>query len=915
MNDQVGRRRTAVNCVLFSSLAVILLMTLNLPCEYVRVLSSREGRISDTSISGVSGGAGSVEHAGWPFDYRVQLLASNKQPIGPPLYTSYWGIVGNVLFGVLTVVLISGYTWRRYHKIRLAQNSKKVRMRYDAMTAGGALLIPLTLFLISAATAAWHRRIAFHATYYGRCSMTAELPKWMATRIPKPLFPAFLRLRDVEVFQPSASLTNKLLSLPTLRELRFIAKDLDEKDLARLTRARELTEIVMESCTLSPGAMELLANHSQLRKIAIRRSVLSKSDLQNLNRLCNLERVDFSRSSFDFADFRQFGWASTVKSMRLPTPGGDNRERLSLENWNALEELTLERTRRRAPDATVELHLEACPRLKTIYLPGPQRYSLHGNALPALENIFEALDLPFGSPHDSSAVLLPRWEDLELNNVPRLTRIECNASDLNKLRVGGAKRLHDIVIGRSLYVRRHHEEYEPIEYPQTLDWIKAIGRLPDVRSLSMDRVRLTEREIALISKLDSLEQLSLTNSGLTADQLAPLAKMQSLKELDLHQCELDHQLLKRFLELPKLARITAGLSNINQLHLNNHQRITSISTLPLKNLVSLKMRNLPRFSGTVVVQNDLQKMVVSNVPGITELTVECPWPEDARLEKVDGLSRFAAGGRNLDDRVVRQLVDCDELDQLVLAYTSVSQDGLRRLGKLKTLTALEVPGSDVDDDVTSSWVNLERLRRICLDDTHVSEQTTQWFRTLASLRSLSLNRVDLSRAAWENISALSQLSELSLVGTSMPLGLLNRLVRHGGLEVLDISGHEIDDELIDAIVRSRYLHTIIMKNCQFELEQLQLLLTEHRQTTLVMSLSQEELDKLSPELQARIDTNSLANRRDRNSRQSHRVTILSKEFNPIVGTETVVRRPFAVERFRDPGHVAEPTEHALLEAI
>ncbi|MBB3208539.1 uncharacterized protein YjbI with pentapeptide repeats [Rhodopirellula rubra] len=900
MNDQLAKRRSTVNCILFSSLAAVLLVVLNLPSEHVRVLVAREGRIADAGVSGMLGSTKSIERTGWPLNYRVRLLSQVSSEKPSLLYESKRNLIINVMIGLVVMALLWLYTRRRYRQISLSKNPKSARLRFDATTAGLALLIPALIYLLSSMTATQHQRIAVRTSHFGHCSLSAELPRWLATRIPRPLFRAFLRVRDVEVYRPSTAMLNELLSLSTLRGIRIIASTLEEDDFARMSKATELTEVVLESCSMSTEAVKLLSDHSQLRELALRRCRLEKTDLENLNRLPNLERVDFSRSSFAFSDFKQTGWASSVRTLRLPTPGTSERVRLELSNWSVLEEVALERSRRRPSDATIELHLEACPVLKSIYLPAPQQYSLHAIGLPALENLFESLDIPFGSPRDTSNFLLPRWEVVNLKHLPKLTRIECNAEDLEELRLSGMTRLREVIIGRSVFSPVYLKESTPERYEHSVKWIDEICRLPDIRSLTLDRLRLGSGELSRIAEIQSLEKLKLTNSGLSSAELKPIAKIESLKELDLHQSVVDRPQLRRFLELPKLARLTADLSGLDQLHLSNHQRIKEISSLPFRKLSSLRLRNLPRLSSGVVIQDQIEHLHITNVPNLVDLTVECPWPEDARVEEVEGLMRFIAGGSNVDDRLVETLLDCADLDQLVLAYASLSRKGLRRIGKMTALTALEVPGSELDDDVTRAWRGLGRLRRICVDDTEIGDETVAWFGSLASLRSLSLNRVELSTAAWEKISSFSQLSELSIIGSSMPYRLLNRLVRHGGLEVLDVSGFELSDELVEAIVHARYLHTVVMMDCDIEIGQLRQILTEQRHMMLIANFDDELLGKLSPDERDRINTSHKESYRRRTSRQSHRVMILSKDPDPDGEGESIVNRPFNVDQFREP---------------
>ncbi|MFG0256227.1 MAG: protein kinase [Rhodopirellula sp. JB053] len=827
--------------MVFSGLAVAVLVLLNLPCEHVQVLSVREGRLSDSGLLGMLGAIDEMERSGWPLNYRVRILPRTSDDEPMLLYESIGNLFGNVVFGFGVIALICFYTWRRYHQVSVAANPKKARLRFDATTAGLALLIPVGLYLLSMLTAAQHQRIATRASQYGHCELNAEIPRWLASRIPKPFFRAFLRIKDVEVRQPTTAMLSELLSLSTVRGVRVISTKLEREDFASLPRARELTEVVLEGCSMSREAITLLSDHDQLRDLTLRRCRIEREDLESLNRLSNLQRVDFSRAAMKFEDFKQNGWAASVQYLRLPMPREEGRSRLELTNWTALKELTLERSRRRSDDV-IELRLQACPRLHSLFLPTPQLYALYAKGLPSLENLFESIDLPIGSPHDATNVFLPRWETIEMVEVPKLTRIECSVTDLKHLRLSRVDRLRDVVIGQSMFSPMYLQESVPPRYENAVKWVDEISKLPGVTSLTMDRILLGEDELEKISQMQSLEVLTLTNVGLTTEQLGPLSKLRSLEQLNLHQCEISSEQMRQFLAMPKLSVLTADLSGLGELRLSNHIKIKNIVTLPFQNLKSIELDNLPRYAGGLVVQNGLEDLHISRLPNLVDLTVECPWPEEATFERVDGLLRFAAGGRHLDDGVVEMLLKCSELDQLILAYASLSRDALSQLGKLKSLTALEVPGSLVDDEVTRSWRDLKRLRRVCFDDTAISEETVQWLASLTSLRSLSLDRVALSDSAWEKITTFSQLSELSVKGTAIPYRLLNRFVHHGGLEVLDISGFEVTDELAEAILHARYLHTLVMIDSKIEMKRVKQMLEKHRQLLMIANFSEQRLN-------------------------------------------------------------------------
>jgi hypothetical protein len=194
--------------------------------------------------------------------------------------------------------------------------------------------------------------------------------------------------------------------------------------------------------------------------------------------------------------------------------------------------------------------------------------------------------------------------------------------------------------------------------------------------------------------------------------------------------------------------------------------------------------------------------------------LEQPWPADAVINGLRDLEWFSAGGPGLDDSVVDELLPCQTLGRLTLAYTSVSRQKLTELASFVRLVSLVVPGSGVDDQVTAHWHPLRRLQEINLSDSHIGAETLQWLATIKTLRQLSLNRITLNDRAAASLYNLAQVAELEIADVQMDPKWLIAMLNQQTLERIDVSGWKLDPPLVDALANCESLESLRVSRCE-----------------------------------------------------------------------------------------------------
>jgi len=206
-----------------------------------------------------------------------------------------------------------------------------------------------------------------------------------------------------------------------------------------------------------------------------------------------------------------------------------------------------------------------------------------------------------------------------------------------------------------------------------------------------------------------------------------------------------------------------------------------------------------------------------------------------------------------------ELLNCRRLDQLTIAYGSLSREKLKQIGEFGKLTLLVVPGGDIDDDVTAQWVGLDSLWEVNLDDTKVSAATIGWLSRQKSLRRFSLNRVPLNQSALDGLAELTQVSELRLAGCDFPIQALQPLLERGNLESLDLSGRPIDEELVQLLRGRHSLTQLVLHDSDVRPELLEQIMKDNEE--LYVNLG-ETPGSVSDELASELQRRGLLVRRD-----------------------------------------------------
>lgn len=910
MEMSIESRRLIVCCLLFAAVIGSVMVLLNVPARIVRINEQGVGMSMMSEEPYSRKMATPIEKAGWPLTYRIRFLPLEEphesaiESSVQTIYFSWSRLLLDALIGLFVMVLVAQYTRMRQRHILRSQNPIWVRRFYDFTTASCCFTVPLIVFLISSSTARRHAKLAEHIVRYGHCTLAAEVPQWMAERVPQTFAKSFLRITDVGLVRPTGEILAQLNSIDTLRSVRIQQSNMDSTGLRFLNRSKMISSLTLAYCRLDHEAIEIVASTDQLRWLSLTGCPLDNACLRSLDRLTSLEGADLSETGIRLSEFRQPGWVHSMRRLRLPRPHANEADQLRLIGWTELSYLCVRNNEQRHNDATLTLELVDCPKLTTLNLDRWQKHALIGINLPRLRNIYEPVDF---SLHDYTNQTLPemtRWQKVHLENLLSLTSLECQASDLESIQVSNTPQLQSIALGTSRVNQREQKSSDPsIPNDCGENFVNAISQLDSLNVVRIEGVRLTRDDLKGLCRIRFLQELQCVNTELSDMDLAELETKHSLQFLDVGECAISEQRLANLVKLPRLKTICANLSRIERLQIANDIRIESLETRPLRQLRTLELMDLPRYCGNVVIQNHVDYLCLRSVPLLRELLLECPWPEDYHLEGVSGLERFAGGGPNLRDSVLDQLVTCRELDQLSLAYPQLSREKMKRISEMKQLTSLEVPGCPIDDDVVSHWNPITRLRHICLDDTAIGSETIRWLATLESLRSVSMGHLHLDAAAQAVLPSLNQVTELSLVQTELSDEAFAQVLKSRSIEILNLSKTKISRAKLEAISRSDTLKYCVFNDCGLSAAFIEQLFRDQPELHIEINNTKDlPTDFLARSDMNRIHDASTSDRWSHRIGQEYRSTLESADHGrdpqQTQYEEQLVSRPFSLALFR-----------------
>ena len=358
-----------------------------------------------------------------------------------------------------------------------------------------------------------------------------------------------------------------------------------------------------------------------------------------------------------------------------------------------------------------------------------------------------------------------------------------------------------------------HTDDATLESPQ--DWIIQLGKRVGPSTLNLMGLPLQDTDLSPLRHNSGIRHLNLIESGVTFEQVKQLAGMQQLESLIIRDCDVEQESLAWILnEFPNLDELVINGKRLATVDVSEHEHLRKLRITKLARPQRVSLVDVPLLKTELHLDQCPEQLEICNAKSMTGLSVNAPWPKHGKLQGMRDLDWFAVGGSHVTDELLDEVLFCKNLDQLTLAYTSVSTSKLKQIGELKTLSTLSVPGSALKPSVIAAWTQLKSLWDVNLDDTEISTGALVWLESIASLRRLSLNRIELDELASEKLGNLTQLSELQLANVHIDQKKIRPLLEANNIESLNLSGWKINDELMDWLLATSSLKMLTLHDCQ-----------------------------------------------------------------------------------------------------
>ena len=730
VEDKRPTWRSRIAGFVLTSLILILMGLVNLPYRYVETQSEWIGMTEIEDAGSAQMYQATPTMAGWPLRYSVQYDHIDGRQ------SRFWStsrLVGNLGITLALGVIVYAYIQLRYRYIHTARNQKLARSMFDVGIALAILLAPALVMASQYRIANQHRRLGHQMVRNGNVQLSAWLPEAIVNHVPNRMMPAFARIRQVFIRQANDDLVRTVAEVPTLIGLSSYRGSFETSALQPLRDNINLCALELNGRTLNDDDIELIAGLRWLAVLKLPRTNLDADMLRRLDQL-PLRHVALNYTPLKLSELGFPGWSETVEELYLTRPAQGVAASLTIEGWPRLRRLSVSRSTSKMNPSVFKIKLVNLPNLMYLRLDRLQKHDCVFRDLPRWYALDEGLSiLRFMLRFDEHVPGLMWLSNLVVDGVASIERIGCFAHDLESISIRNAPNVRTLTIGSFYSTPMGDIKLYPADPNRCQTWINQVGSGDGPTTVDFTALPLAGLNLSALANNDRIRHLKLGISGITYQQVQQLSGMEQLESLDIRSCPLEQDQLSWLLQhFPKLKHLNIDGTSLTRFDLMASEQLRSISMTPLEDVEDVRIVDLPALRTRVRLLCTPQLMEIRNAPSLQGLSIEAPWPKNAAVSGLRDLEWFAGGGETIDDSLMDVILNCRELDQLTLAYTSITPQKLREIGRLDRLSLLALPGAPIDDSITANWHNLTSLWEVNFDDTSVSDATIAWLSKIES---------------------------------------------------------------------------------------------------------------------------------------------------------------------------------------
>jgi Leucine-rich repeat (LRR) protein len=301
-----------------------------------------------------------------------------------------------------------------------------------------------------------------------------------------------------------------------------------------------------------------------------------------------------------------------------------------------------------------------------------------------------------------------------------------------------------------------------------------------LRSLGLVDAKVTDKCLKLIGRLPEIKELTLASAGITGAGLAELDGMKHLETLVLVGSLVGDEGLKAI----------AQLTDIRSLAISSN-RITGAGMASLAGMKHLETLNL--FGSSV--GDDGMRAIAEHGSlrrlWLSEKVTPKGFAELVRLTSLDELKLFQI----LDDDDLAPIGRMTNLVSLRCALIPATDEGLRHMKNMARLRSLDLCDSPKVTDAGMAYVGqMKELEHLSLNR-QIGDAGIAQLGGLTNLKELSLRGAQVTDAGLAKLSGLARLRKLDLASTHVSARGLSKLRGMKNLESVFLGyGHNISDE-------------------------------------------------------------------------------------------------------------------------
>lgn len=352
--------------------------------------------------------------------------------------------------------------------------------------------------------------------------------------------------------------------------------------------------------------------------------------------------------------------------------------------------------------------------------------------------------------------------------------------------------------------------------------LKHLGKLKELKWLSLAVTHVGDEELAFLAGLNSLEYLNLNYAPVGNEGMIHVGKIKTLKALVLSGTSVDDDGLEHLKDLTSLQQLRffnnyitdeglknlAGLTELEELILMRTQ-VSGAGLVHLSNLKKLK--NL-RLGNTKVGDEglkhlkELESLEYLELPSVTHITDEGL----AQLSELHSLKNLYIISDSITEKGLESLSKLKSLEELDTGGQNINDTCMAKLTKFPSLKTLWIQNCPVTDAGLAELKNMQSLTTLKIGNCPITGEGLAILKEYPNLVGLELLRLNLGKAGLSVIAELTSLVSLRIYYTKITDDDLASLSNLRNLKILYVDSKEISDAGMQHLAKLKSLENLLL---------------------------------------------------------------------------------------------------------